>query len=436
MEKLLEMAKKVCDQAEVYSYEPSTSSVDFENAKLYDIESSIHAGVSLRIIKNGKLGFAYTRNILNRNEILQNALDSLKGKVEAKYDFPLTTEISNLKTYDSSIEDLTISRMVEELSRISEQFQAKTDAEISLYSYKNIEKIRVMNSKGTDINSKNGGFGFYLALIFPGGASSISRSQSYFTFKKTPQNLVNEMIEFYNRSKKVIEPKSGKMKVLWMPGSMHTLTWRILSGTSAKSIYEKISPIAEKIGEKIFNEKLTIHDAPLDDKYPWARAFDDEGVNCNPLSIIENGVLKSFYYDLNFAQKLDKKSTGHGYRTSRWGGEAIGIKPNPNLTHLQIKPGNASFSELLKFMDKGMIIEGAMGAHSGNIPNGDYSVGVSPGFYVENGEIIGRVKDAMVAGNVYDTLKNVVAIEDTLHPSWSGRFPAILCDDVSVATKK
>jgi len=226
------------------------------------------------------------------------------------------------------------------------------------------------------------------------------------------------------------------MKVLWMPGSMHTLTWRILSGTSAKSIYEKISPIAEKIGEKIFNEKLTIHDAPLDDKYPWARAFDDEGVNCNPLSIIENGVLKSFYYDLNFAQKLDKKSTGHGYRTSRWGGEAIALKPNPNLTHLQIKPGNASFSELLKFMDKGMIIEGAMGAHSGNIPNGDYSVGVSPGFYVENGEIIGRVKDAMIAGNVYDTLKNVVAIEDTLHPSWSGRFPAILCDDVSVATKK
>ena len=77
-----------------------------------------------------------------------------------------------------------------------------------------------------------------------------------------------------------------------------------------------------------------------------------------------------------------------------------------------------------------------MGAHSGNIPNGDFSVGVCPAFYVENGEIIGRVKDAMVAGNVYETLKNIVAIEDTVHDCWSGRFPAILCDNVSVATKK
>ena len=55
---------------------------------------------------------------------------------------------------------------------------------------------------------------------------------------------------------------------------------------------------------------------------------------------------------------------------------------------------------------------------------------------VENGEIIGRVKDAMVAGNVYETLKNIVAIEDTVHDCWSGRFPAVLCDDVSVATKR
>ena len=87
-------------------------------------------------------------------------------------------------------------------------------------------------------------------------------------------------------------------------------------------------------------------------------------------------------------------------------------------------------------MDKGIILDGVMGAHSGNIPNGDYSVGVEPAFYVENGEIIGRVKDAMVAGNVYETLNNIVSIEDKVHESWGGRFPAILCDDVNVATKK
>jgi predicted Zn-dependent protease len=50
---------------------------------------------------------------------------------------------------------------------------------------------------------------------------------------------------------------------------------------------------------------------------------------------------------------------------------------------------------------------------------------------------VGRVKDAMIAGNIYETLRDVVAIGDTLHPSDDGAWvPTILCDNVSVATKK
>ncbi len=72
-------------------------------------------------------------------------------------------------------------------------------------------------------------------------------------------------------------------------------------------------------------------------------------------------------------------------------------------------------------MDRGLILEGVLGAHSGNIPNGDYSVGVSTGLYVEGGEIRGRVTDTMVTGNVYETLSNVVAVGDTLRHA-SGAF--------------
>lgn len=73
--------------------------------------------------------------------------------------------------------------------------------------------------------------------------------------------------------------------------------------------------------------------------------------------------------------------------------------------------------------------------HSGNIPNGDYSVGVCPALYVEGGEIVGRVRDAMVAGNAWQTLQDVVAVGDTVQPTWGGRAPPILCDGVSVAVR-
>jgi predicted Zn-dependent protease len=40
----------------------------------------------------------------------------------------------------------------------------------------------------------------------------------------------------------------------------------------------------------------------------------------------------------------------------------------------------------------------------------------------------------MVAGNVYQVLNSVTAVEDRLHETPSGgRFPAILMEDVSVA---
>ena len=92
MEKLLEMASRVCDQVEIYSLEEIADGVSFENAKLKEIDSTNQCGLSLRMIKDGKLGFAYTKNLTNREELLQNAMDSLKGGVEGLFDFPFHRE--------------------------------------------------------------------------------------------------------------------------------------------------------------------------------------------------------------------------------------------------------------------------------------------------------------------------------------------------------
>ncbi|MCK4858335.1 MAG: hypothetical protein KAT58_10225 [candidate division Zixibacteria bacterium] len=101
---------------------------------------------------------------------------------------------------------------------------------------------------------------------------------------------------------------------------------------------------------------------------------------------------------------------------------------------MRIEPGDKSLADLIQFMGTGLIVDAIQGAHSGNIPNGDYSVGIASGFYVENGEIIGRVKDAMIAGNIYDSLNRVIAVGDTLYPCHASWAPAILFDQVSVAS--
>jgi PmbA protein len=198
---------------------------------------------------------------------------------------------------------------------------------------------------------------------------------------------------------------------------------------NGRSIYQGVSPVAEKIGERIFDEKLSVYDDPLNNSLPWARTFDDEGTPCGLFPIIEKGILKNFYHDLYFARKLKTDPTGHGFRSS------VSSKPAPSLSHLCISAGDMSFPDLVRSIDRGIIVAGALGAHSGNIPNGDFSVGISPGLYVEKGEIAGHVKDAMAAGNIYDTLKNIVAIEDTLHPCFGGNFPSLLFDNINITTR-
>ncbi|HAZ31500.1 MAG TPA: TldD/PmbA family protein [Dehalococcoidia bacterium] len=435
MEELLEIARKASDQVEVYSLDHTVDSVSFENAKLKDIDSKLQSGISLRIIKGGNLGFAFTRNLISGEEFLQNALDSLNGGVEAGFDLPVTRDLAQLDTYNPAIESLTNTTIVDECNRICEMLAPRTNGQLNVNAGRVTSKVRLLNSNGTDLSSRSSLYYCRTAIMYPGSYSAISRLVVFKDFEKTPDEHLNFIINTYNKSLKEVSPRGRKMKVLFLPDTIYGLIWRLQSATNGKNIYEKKSPVSEKLGEEIFDRQLTIYDDPLNDEIPGARSFDDEGTPCRYFPVVENGVLKNFYYDLHYADKLKASPTGHGFRSAMWGGDPIATKPTPSLDHLFIKPGDKSLSELIGSIDRGIIIAGVLGAHSGNIPNGDFSMGLSPGLYVEKGEIVGNVKDAMVAGNIYEVMKNVLAIEDTLYPAMMGTFPAILFDSVSVATK-
>jgi len=434
MEKLLEIAKEKCDQVEIYSLNQIVDVAIFENAKLKDISSSAQSGVSLRIIEDNTLGFAYTKNLIDREELLLNSLDSLKGGVEATFDFPTARDLPVVNTYHPSIEDLTATPIVDECNRISHYIASKTQGQINISAGRVVDEIGLLNSSGTNVNSKTSLCFFNISILYPLSYASVHRTLYLKMFEHIESNYLDFIIDIYNESVKPVDAKGGKIKVLFMPEALYVLMWRIQSATSGESIYQKESPLDGKIGQKILDPQLTIYNDPLNDKTPGARTFDDEGTPCCHFPIVKMGVLQNFYFDLNYAKKMNTHPTGHGFKTARWSSEVVSLTPTPSLQHLHVKPGTFSFAELIKSIDEGIVVAGALGAHSGNILNGDFSIGLSPGFYVRNGEITGHVKDVMVAGNIYDTMKHIIGIEDTLHQTAFGNFPAILFDRVSVVT--
>jgi PmbA protein len=298
-----------------------------------------------------------------------------------------------------------------------------------------VQRIRLLNSRGADLSCTTSYYYLVPFILYPGSHAAIHRAFVRKGFEKTPEGMLDYILNTYSASEQETKGRAGRMKVLFLPENVYVLMWRVRSATSGKVLYQKESPLAGKVGEQVFDKKLTILDDPLNEEFPGARAFDDEGTACRLLPLVERGILKNYYYDLFYAKKLNAAPTGHGYKAAMWGGEIISLKPVPSLRHLVIEPGEWTFAEMVRSMDRGVIVGGALGGHSGNIPNGDYSIGLAPGLYVEDGEIIGHVKDAMVAGNIYRTLKNIIAIENMQHYGHGGRYPAILVEDVNVATK-
>ncbi|MDH4210262.1 MAG: TldD/PmbA family protein [candidate division WOR-3 bacterium] len=435
MEELIKKAESQSDQAEVYSLEHQQNDVEFEDGILKDIKSAMQAGITLRMIQNKKLGFAYTRNIKDKETLIQNAKRALAGGVDASYDFPFTKKVSSLDSYDPAIDRTTSTILADECSRIHDYLKNKTEGQVNVDTGTAVTRIHIVNSAGTDLKTQSSHYYITVAIMYPGSATSVHRSLEFKSFKKVEYSFLDNLVKLYSKSEREIDKAHGRMKILFMPEAMYTLTWRLQSATSGESLYHKQSPLADSLESKIFDEKISIINNPLDDEYPGARAFDDEGVESREMVIIDKGTLRNYYNDLYYAAKLQAEPTGNGYKTSRWGSDTLSTKPAPALSHIMIKPGNTEFWQLVEKIDRGIVVCGALGADSGNISNGDFSIGPSPGLYVEKGEIVGRIKDAMIAGNLYSVMKRVVDIENQLHPAYTGYYPAVLFDEMHIATK-
>jgi PmbA protein len=437
MEKLLEIAQGVSDEAEVFYHEYDASSLSIRNDDLREMDGTIQVGYALRIIKGGKMGTAYTKNLLDREEFVKNALASLRGNMDAAYHFPEPAKIPKVDQYDKRVESLTYTDLYDKCEEITSFFKGKVKGQMDCAAGFVRERHRVLNSHGLDYSHKETNVVIVPQLLYPNTETSI---YNYYTFKglKLPkQEELQRLLDVYNASLPEVGTESGKARVMFLDSSMYVLLWRLSTGTNGKNVFANTSPLIDRIGDDVLGENITIYNDPLDTKLLGAIAFDDEGVPTRKVEFFSKGVLKSYHVDLDYAQKLHTEPTGTGQRgAGMFGGDPITSLPESSPQNMRIGLGDQSYEELVASMKQGVVVSGTLGAHSGNIMNGDFSVGLSPGFVIKDGEIAGRVKDGMVSGNVYEMFKKVAGIEKRIHnPESAFKYPCMLFEDVNVAAK-
>jgi len=432
MERLLEIAAAVSDQAEVYFVETDETNIEIRNSELNEITSDIQSGFSLRIIKDGAMGISYTKNLNDRDELVRNAVESLEGGKRVAFDFPGPSGIAGFDQFDPAISDTRPGDLYDRNAELVKFLNGRITGQVDVRAAAETKTVIIKNSNGLDVSQKRSTYEVGSEMLFPNTEAGVSILHGSIGPTGIPEKNIERAISLYTAGLPEVDVSTGKMVVVFLPETVFSLIWRIEDASSGRVFHQKIGPLLDREGDKIFSDKVTVINDPHDTDIINARWFDDEGMPTQKLELIKNGVFNGPYLDLDFAEKLGRTPTGNGFRAAVWGGDEITLTPSPGLAHLTILPGSTGFDEIVRNIDKGILVLGVLGPHSGNILNGDFSMGLNPGLYVEHGKILGRTRDAMISGNIYDVMQNVIMIENEKGFSGSCYYPSIAIADVAV----
>ena len=144
--------------------------------------------------------------------------------------------------------------------------------------------------------------------------------------------------------------------------------------------------------------------------------FDDEGVAKTNKTIIDKGVLKTYLYNLETANKDGVETTGNASNR----GNKIGV----SFTNLYLKPGKKSEEELFAKIGNGLYITGVSGLHAGlNAQSGNFSL-EAEGFLIKDGKLDKPVSLITVAGNLMTLFKDIKEVANNSELLSSGTTTA------------
>jgi TldD protein len=178
-------------------------------------------------------------------------------------------------------------------------------------------------------------------------------------------------------------------------------------GLEADLAQKGISVFSGRLGQKIASDLVSVHD---DATIPFKRGtfkYDDEGTPAERTVLVENGVLRSYMYDVIAARKDGRSSTGNGRR------ESYRHRPIPRMTNTLIVRGTGRPEDVISATEKGLFVR-RMGGGQVNTVSGDFMFEVSEGYIIRNGEIKEPVRGASLIGNSMKILAEIDMVASDL----------------------
>ena len=432
-EQVLSLVKPRVEQAEVYAYETASTPVDFEANRLKSLETKESRGLALRVVKDGRIGLASTTKLNDPRLLVDQAVELAAFGALAKFELPGAIDSTEVNVFDAAAESVTVERMValgEEMIGLIRAYDSEILCEAGIRRL--VETTIILNSRGGSGRYKKSSFACIVGgqLIRGEDFLNVWEYDSACGPTIDQKTLAQKAIHKFELSKNVVPAQTRRQPVIFTPRGVAGILWGPMSAAlSGKAVYQGSSALSDKLGQPVFDPRLSVTEDSTVSGVPSSAPFDDEGVPTRRLPLIDKGSVASFYYDLQTAGLAGKESTGNGYRSP----ESL---PGPHTGTIFFDPGDVPLEQMIGGIQEGLIVESVTG-NAGNVFSGDFSGNVQGGFKVENGKIAGRIKDTMIAGNIFQDMKQLGAI--SREAEWvygQAKIPHLLFTELGVSTKK
>ncbi|AMG13205.1 metalloprotease TldD [Vibrio vulnificus] len=418
------IATRQIDYADIYFQSSWHESLVLEDSIIKDGSFNIDCGVGVRAVTGEKTGFAYSDQIQldglkqsaiaargiaqqgqngqvhafkrSENQHYYAAVNPLAGWEKQQKTELLKSLDAYIRTKEPLIKEVSIS-----LSGVHEQMLvAATDGTYAGDIRPLVRlSISVLAEKGERRERGSAGGGGRFGYDFFLGDENGAQRAFHFADEAIRMALVNLEADAAPAGSMPVVLGSG-----WPGVLLHEAVGHGLEGDFNR---KGSSVFSGKVGQQVTSSLCTIVDDGTLKDLRGSLNVDDEGVNGQYNTLIENGVLKGYMQDKLNARLMGVNPTGNGRR------ESYAHLPMPRMTNTYMLPGQHTPEEIISTVKKGLYAPN-FGGGQVDITSGKFVFSTSEAYLIEDGKITRPVKGATLIGSGIEAMQQVSMVGNDL----------------------
>jgi len=419
LDKALKHSKNIgINECEIVVVKKKIITVRITDSEIVEVKQNFDENYGIRLIHDKKIASIQTTNQQEIEKTIDSAFKT-SSKLKSR-DFwgglPHNVTLKELDgTFDEKLEKISGTETMDIAQNMINS--ANNDRVNTITGSLNIvsENFEIGNSNGLNLNDKAtyisgiiNAESEYGTLPVSGIGYANCRTLSNFSAEQIGEDAKNMCIKSINPQK----IDSGKYDIIFEPYSVgELLAFVVASNFNFKTFSEKKSCFSNNFEEKIANEQLSLIDDPHIPEGIGTKSIDDEGVETQKRSLIEDGVFKNTFSNLFDSYKEGKQSSGNASRAGSPMGRSSEPIPFSAPHNLKISPGDISQEDMIKDTKHGLLVGRLWYTYAVNPIKGDFSCTARSGIrIIENGEIKESGKSVRIIHNLPTMIKNISGI--------------------------